>query len=84
MLLIHHEFVNFKNSQLGTDRFYNSVKTVVIDYWDVKDKPNVDQDIDLVKEYFKNLDSVNLRNLKYLSIKEIVQMCIDNKQDKIF
>ena len=59
------------------------MKTVVIDYWDVKDKPNVDQDIDLVKEYFKNLDSVNLRNLKYLSIKEIVQICIDNKQDKI-
>ena len=49
----------------------------------MKEKPNIDQDIDIVKEYFKNLDSVNLRNVKYLSIKEIVPIYIDNKQDKI-
>ena len=49
----------------------------------MKEKPNIDQDIDIVKEYFKNLDSVNLRNVKYLSIREVVPIYIDNKQDKI-
>ena len=74
---------NFRHYNLGTDKFLNSVTKITLDYSDAEDKPDVDKDIELMRGYFKNLHSVNLNNLKYLSISEVVKIYQDNESDKI-
>ena len=74
---------SFRLFNLGSERFLNSVMKVTIDYRNGEDKPDVYEDLELICEYFNNLSSVNLKNLKYLSISEIVKFNSDSKKGKI-
>ena len=67
---------------LGTDKFFNSVTEVTIDYLDAEAKPEIDENIDLINEHFKNLSCIYLKNLRYLSISEIVTIYTENKLHK--
>ena len=75
-------FKNFSSAKLGTDRFLNSVKTVTIDYSITKNKPDVQDNLDMMQECFKNLQRVNLKNLQNLSLSEIAKICFFNDKVK--
>ena len=46
---------NFRLYSLGTGKFLNSVTKVTLDYSDAENKPDIDEDIKLVHEFFKKL-----------------------------
>ena len=66
-----------RSFNLGTETFKNSVGTVIIDYFGSEKNPDVEKDIELVYEYFNNLNHVNLNYLSQLSLSEVVKLLKD-------
>ena len=61
---------NLTKFNLGTQRFYDSVKTVDIRLFD-GNKSQVDEDLGTLHKYFSNLECVNLYTSDRLSLAEI-------------
>ena len=71
------------NWNLGTKKFFDSIKTLTIDYWFLESEINVDEDINLLQKYFKNLKCINLEHIKTLSLGEISKIITKHKIDNI-
>ena len=63
---------NIDKYKLGTQNFMDSIKSVTINY--ENQKINVFADLDLIYKHFKNLEYVNLMELKNLDIDYLMEI----------
>ena len=67
--MVYSEYQPFN---LGTQKFFESVKVVSINYKEEISKSDVDQDLDTLYQYFKNLSCINLSEIKHPRFTEII------------
>ena len=72
-----------KNFSLGTQKFHDSVKIVTINYFDLIIKPQIVHDLDLLRENFKNLETLNLKCIQFLSIAELIMILKEKKINSV-
>ena len=64
---------NIEIYKLGSQDFFDSVSTLSINY--LKEKKYVpEEDLDIVHNYFRNLKSVNLKNIYNFSLAKIIKI----------
>ena len=61
-----------KTKNLGTQDFFNSVTTLLINYEDKEG--NVFKDLDIAHEYFKNLKYIHLKHIVDLSLADLIEI----------
>ena len=73
---------NIASSSIGSQKFLNSVSIVTIIYY-FDSNPNIKEDLNLLHEYFKNLEHINLDTIKGISLAEIVEILKNWKINQI-
>ena len=65
---------NIQNFNLGTQKFFDSVNTITIDYSHGHEKPDYEIEQEVVHKYFKNLKHWNLENVQNISVARFIKI----------
>ena len=67
----------------GTEQFMKSVNTISINYQQVLDMPDIQNDIDTLLEHFKNTTTFDLWNFCFVSFKQIYKILMSHRINQI-
>ena len=82
VILSSHWIQDIKDSNIGTEKFFNSVKIVTIRQSRSYDIDiDVDKHVKLTNEYFKNLNTINLKLVKPVSVDELSKILLINQKN---